>query len=87
MTIHVELFGWPRHRAGVAAIDVQGARLGEILAALGRALPSLADACLDGDRLRPGFLANLNGQTFVTDPATPLRDGDAVLILSSDVGG
>jgi molybdopterin converting factor small subunit len=32
-------------------------------------------------------MANLNGQRFVTDPATALKPGDAILILSTDAGG
>jgi hypothetical protein len=32
-------------------------------------------------------VANLNGDQFVTDPHTPLRADDFVLILSADAGG
>ena len=39
------------------------------------------------DRLHPAFVANLNGDRFVSDPATPLGDDDCVLILSADAGG
>ena len=38
-------------------------------------------------RLHPSLAANLNGDRFISDPATPLGDGDRVLILSSDAGG
>ena len=49
--------------------------------------PPVAEICLDGDRLKPGYLASINGRVFVTDAATRLQDGDSVLILSADVGG
>ena len=87
MPIRVELFGIPRHRTGTEMIEVEAQTLGEALEAAGRRLPALADSCLDGDRLRGGYLANLNGRTFVSDPATRLFVDDCVLILSSDVGG
>ena len=37
--------------------------------------------------LHPSLAANLNGDEFVRDPATPLAGTDRVLILSADVGG
>jgi molybdopterin converting factor small subunit len=87
MSIRIELFGIPRHRSGVSQLDVEGRTLGDALAAAGRTLPQLSQTCLDGDRLRTGFLASVNGRTFVSDPGTPLCSGDCVLIVSSDVGG
>ena len=30
---------------------------------------------------------SLNGERFVSDRATPLNDGDTLLLLSADVGG
>ena len=38
-------------------------------------------------RLRASFVANLNGDRFVSDPHTRLREDDCVLILSADAGG
>jgi molybdopterin converting factor small subunit len=87
MPIRVEFFGIPRQRAGVANTDVQAASLGEALYLLGARFPHLREACLDGRSLRAGYLANLNGQRFVSDPATPLQQGDALLILGADSGG
>ena len=49
-------------------------------------MPSLSEI-IQRDRLHPAFVANLNGDRFVTDPGTPLRAGDNVLILSADAGG
>jgi molybdopterin converting factor small subunit len=87
MTITVELFGIPRQRAGVAQTQAEGARLDEVLADLARRFPLLARECFAEAGLQSGTMANLNGQHFVTDPATALRPGDSLLILSADAGG
>lgn len=87
MSIRVEFYGIPRQRAGVASVEVEGDCLGEVLREVGASLPELAGACLDGDRLQGGYLANVNGTFFTSDPATPVKPGDAVLILSADAGG
>jgi molybdopterin converting factor small subunit len=87
MSITVELFGIPRRRAGVATTEATGTRLDEVVADLARRFPDLAEECFADGRLRSGTLANLNGQRFVTDPATALEPGDALLILSADAGG
>ena len=87
MSIRIEFYGIPKQRAGVDAIDVEAATLGEALQQLSEQLPQFADACLSEGRLQPSFLANINGENFTTDPQTPLESGDAVLILSADAGG
>lgn len=84
--MRVEFFGLLRERAGVPEVDVSARTLGEMLRELTEQFPSLADV-VDVDRLRPSFIANLNGDRFVTDPRTQLDDGDCVLILSADAGG
>jgi molybdopterin converting factor small subunit len=84
--MQVEFFGVPRERAGVAQVDVSADTLGELLSTLASRLPSLAEFIVD-KRLHPSFTANLNGDVFVSDPATPLTKDDCVLILSADAGG
>jgi molybdopterin converting factor small subunit len=37
--------------------------------------------------MQPSLVANLNGDQFVRDPRTRLKEGDSVLILSADAGG
>lgn len=86
MSIRVEFYGMPRQWAGVAALEVEARTLGDVFAELSR-LPSLARTVFQNGRLRTGYLANVNAQTFTTDPATTLRSGDCVLILSADMGG
>jgi len=87
MSVRIEFFGVPRHRAGVVGLDVAAATLGTAVLETVRRFPALKEFCAADGALCPGFLANVNGRTFVSDPATPLADGDSVLILSSDVGG
>lgn len=84
--MHVEFFGVPRQRAGVPELEVHADTLGQLLGQLTERMPSLSEIIQD-DRLHPAFVANLNGDRFVTDPGTPLRADDCVLILSADAGG
>ena len=84
--MHVEFFGVPRERAGISELEVHADTLGQLLGMLAKRMPSLSEIIQD-DRLHPAFVANLNGDRFVCDPATPLGPDDNVLILSADAGG
>ena len=84
--MHVELLGIPRERVGVAALEIEAHTLGEALRALASRYPPFREL-LCGGRLHPSIAANLNTDTFVSDPATPLRSDDHLLILSADAGG
>jgi molybdopterin converting factor small subunit len=84
--MHVEFFGVPRERAGIPGLELHADTLGQLLGLLAERMPSLSEI-IENDRLHPAFVANLNGDRFVTDPATPLRADDSVLILSADAGG
>ena len=87
MSIRVELFGIPRLRAGVAATTAEGSRLDEILADLAPRFPDLAGTCFDGGSLRAGYLAGINGEQFVTNPATTIKPDSVLLIFSANSGG
>ncbi len=87
MSVRVEFYGIARRRAGVESIDVDAACLSEVIDRVTARLPQLAESCFDDQRLRPGYLANINGRIFTSDPNAPLRDGDCVMILSADAGG
>lgn len=87
MPIRIEFFGVPRHRVGVKSLDVDATTLGTALCTARCALPGLNEIILDDGTPRAGYLVNRNGREFISDPATPLDPGDAVLILSSDAGG
>jgi molybdopterin converting factor small subunit len=85
--IAIELFGIPRLRAGTGLIRVDASTIGEALRELGRACPALEDSVLRDGRALEAFRVSLNGASFVSNPETPLRDGDSLLLLSADVGG
>lgn len=84
--MHVEFLGIPRERAGISELELDARTLGELLAALAGRFPAFGEL-IEGDRLHPAMAANLNGEEFVDDPATPLARHDRILILSADVGG
>jgi molybdopterin converting factor small subunit len=84
--MHVEFLGISRDRAGIAELDVEADTLGRLLGTLAARMPGLAELIVV-DRLHPSMAASLNGDRFISDPATPLRDEDCVLILSADAGG
>ena len=85
-TMYVEFLGIPRERAGISELRVQAESLGELLGTLATQCPGLAEL-ITVHGLHPSIAASLNGETFVSDPSTPLAESDRLLILSSDVGG
>ena len=87
MAVTVEFFGIPRERAGVAMCVVEATTLAEALHAAGNQYPNFAESCLDDATPRAGYLVNINGLSFTTNPQTTLNPNDAVLFLSADVGG
>jgi len=84
--MRVEFLGVPRQRTGVAELELQADTLGQLLHTLVARFPSLGEL-MTADRLHASFVANLNGDSFVSDPRTRLSDTDCVLILSADAGG
>ena len=84
--MHVEFLGIPRARAGVAGMKMHAKTLGQLLTSLAIEVPPLRELIV-GERLQASFVANLNGDRFIRDPATPLNEDDRVLILSADAGG
>jgi molybdopterin converting factor small subunit len=84
--MHVEFLGIPRERAGVSELEIEAETLGQLVGALAQRCPALGEL-ITNDRLHPSIAANLNGDAFVSDPATPLTQVDRVLILSADAGG
>ena len=84
--MHVEFLGVPRQRAGVSELEIQADTLGQLLGTLAERMPSLGEL-IAVDRLHSAFVANLNGDQFVSDPRTRLSHKDCVLILSADAGG
>jgi len=87
MSVAVEFYGVPRQRIGIAQAIADGADLGEVLVDLAHRYPRFGETCVDDERLRAGFTANLGGNRFISDPRTPLPAGEKLLILSADAGG
>jgi hypothetical protein len=85
--ITIELYGVARLRAGTGRVTVAAETLAGALDGLGVACPALRGAVVDGGRAHPAYRLSLNGDRFVSDPGTPLADGDVLLLLSADVGG
>jgi hypothetical protein len=50
-------------------------------------LPEFGRECVSAGKLAPSLTANLDGKRFISDPATSIRDGQSLLILSADAGG
>jgi hypothetical protein len=85
--ITIELFGIPRLRAGIGVVHLEAGTLATALRKLGRVCPALAGTVIVGELLQPAYRACVNGQRFVSDPTTPLADGDVLLVMAADVGG
>ena len=84
--MHVEFFGIPRERAGVAELELDVVTLGDALAAIAARFPALRDL-IGAGCLHSSVAANLNGDVFIRDPNTTLGANDRVILLSSDAGG
>jgi molybdopterin converting factor small subunit len=85
--IRVELYEMARRLAGVPFVDVEAQTLGEALAEAARRVPALRGEVIDGDRPGPRWRASVGGRRFVDDPATPLSDGDSIVLVSALAGG
>lgn len=88
----VELFGVARLLAKTQVISLslsRDATLADVLSAVAQRLPILVGRVIDSDKmsLSAGFACNINGITFVRDPATKIRSEDKIFIISADAGG
>ena len=85
--------GPPDEASGRAALAVGDEPLGQVrlaFAPLGRlaeALPTLDGTVILGDSVHRAFRVSLNGERFVSDPATLLDANDRLLLLAADMGG
>lgn len=85
--MRIELFGIARARAGREAVEVDARSLGDALLALARECPGVVPEVVVDGRLTDGYIASLNGDRFVADPALALAEGDTLLILGAQAGG
>jgi molybdopterin-guanine dinucleotide biosynthesis protein A/molybdopterin converting factor small subunit len=88
----VELFGVARLLAKTQVISLtlsRDASLADVLSTVAQRLPMLVGRVIDSDKvsLSAGFACNINGITFVRDPATKIRSEDKIFIISADAGG
>jgi hypothetical protein len=92
MAVCVEFYGMARRWAGVPKARLeftgQATTLGDVYRRLSQSVESSGvDVVCRGGALHPTLSANLDGKSFVSDPATPILDGQCLLILSADAGG
>jgi len=85
--IRVELYEVARQRAGVAAVEVEAATLGEALTAVRRLHPALEPEVIVGDRLASHWRASIDGGPWIEDPVTALSPGDVLVLVSALAGG
>ncbi|MDA1194313.1 MAG: NTP transferase domain-containing protein [Planctomycetota bacterium] len=85
--VRIELYEGARQLAGVAAVDVEAATLGEALRALAAAQPGLVPRVIEAGELAPHWRASRNGRAFLSDPEAALEPGDTLLIVSALAGG
>lgn len=85
----VKLFGNLRDVAGMAAAEVSGENIGEVLQTLCLNNRSLHDAILDGDQLRPFIRVMLNGQDIELTEGlnTQVSDSSSIAIFPPIAGG
>ncbi len=91
MGVRVEFFGVARQRSQTAAaiVDISGptTTLAVVLTALAERHPGFGNACVQDGGLRAGYVANLDGDCFISDPDTVIQNGQSLLILAADAGG
>lgn len=91
MQVRVEFYGLARQRAQCSQLTVElpgsETTVGHLLSEIARLLPEFGRECVTPNGLQPALAMNLDGQRFVSDPGTPIRDGQCLLILSADAGG
>jgi hypothetical protein len=85
--IAIEFYGVPRLRAETRLVRVEASTVGQALRELGRICPALEGPVVSQGAVQQAFKLSINGERFVSDPATSLTDGDVLLLLSADVGG
>lgn len=92
--VSVELFGMARLTCGRRRLDVRlraNATAADVARVVGAACPDLVGVALREDRggLLASYALNVNGMAFVGEDgcALELREGDRLLLFSSQAGG
>ena len=66
---------------------VQATAVADLLAAVKRLCPALADLTDEAGHLAPHYLLSLDGVDFTKDITRPVESGMRVMLLSADAGG
>jgi hypothetical protein len=85
--VTVEFYGIPRHRAGRAEVVVQATVMADLLAAVKRVCPGLADLTDQAGRLAPHYLLSIDGVDFTKDITRSVEPGMRIMLLTADAGG
>lgn len=85
--VEVELYGLPRLYAGGERCAVPAGTLGEVLAALARALPGLSPAIIAEGRLTEHARVAVDGRRMIDDPGEAIADGVVLVLVSAQAGG
>ena len=90
--IRVELFGSARLLVGRRHVDISvpgRADISDIVTTLSRVCPELVGDVIHEDRsqLQQSHTLNLNGTAFLGEGPIELREGDNLLMFSSQAGG
>ena len=91
-SVTIELFGTARMASGRKAIALtlpSNTSAATIVAALAEECPALVGVALRDDLagLLESYTLNLNGTEFINGGCLRLRDGDTLLLFSSQAGG
>jgi len=85
--VTLELYGSLRLRTGCAALPLHAATVGAAVEALRRVYPELARTLGAPAGWGEHFRVAVNGGSVTTDAGRPLREGDALVLFSAEVGG
>ena len=90
--ISVELFGTARLACGQRRLDARvpaNAHIADVVTAVAAACPALVGVALRDDLsgLLESYTLNLNAIAFIADDELTLRNGDLLLLFSSQAGG
>ena len=85
--ITLELYGSLRLKAARDAVPMRADTLATAVSVVKRVCPPLERLLPEGPALAENFRFSINGRAVTADPATPLREGDRVLLFSASVGG
>ncbi len=88
----VQLFGLPHEITELQKVEVElkdGAKLGDVIAALRREIPALEGRVIRAgeNRLMEHYAFNINGRFYLNDKEVQLQDGDRVALLTLATGG